>query len=159
MSNLFHVKFLWESCSVKKWICLNFGINSKNLIFNAFKYFRYIESHKELQLDQGPNYKFLGHPINAYHFIRHVASGWQEVQNHITGENQLHDDLLKLKEREKEKLPDKYDVEGGAFGLVRLKSLYNYDMESFINDGVISATLDNGQVVKSDPSVLKLNSE
>ena len=30
-------------------------------------------------------------------------------------------------------------------------------MKPFIDEGIISATLDNGQVVLSDPSVLKLN--
>ena len=27
-------------------------------------------------LNQTPNYDYLGHPLNAYHLIRHVASGW-----------------------------------------------------------------------------------
>ena len=30
-------------------------------------------------------------------------------------------------------------------------------MKPFIDEGIISTTLDNGQVVLSDPSVLKLN--
>ena len=46
---------------------------------------------------------------------------------------------------------------GAAYGLARLKSLYAFDMKPFIDEGVISTTLDNGQVVLSDPSVLKLN--
>lgn len=54
-------------------------------------------------------------------------------------------------------MPDAYDVQGAAYGLVRLHSLYKYDLEKFIHEGVISTTLDNGQVVLSDPSVQKLN--
>ena len=27
-------------------------------------------------LNQTPNFNHLGHPLNAYHLIRHVASGW-----------------------------------------------------------------------------------
>ena len=46
---------------------------------------------------------------------------------------------------------------GAAYGLARLKSLYAFDMKPFIDEGIISTTLDNGQVVLSDPSVLKLN--
>ncbi len=62
-------------------------------------------------------------------------------------------------EREKDKLPDLSDVEGDAFGLVRLHQMYKYDMGRFIRDGVISTTLDNGQVVVSGPSVLNLTCE
>ena len=46
---------------------------------------------------------------------------------------------------------------GAAYGLARLKSLYTFDMKPFIDEGIISTVLDNGQVVLSDPSVLKLN--
>jgi hypothetical protein len=31
--------------------------------------------HNELKLNEEPNIDFLGHPINAFHFVRHVASG------------------------------------------------------------------------------------
>ncbi len=119
----------------------------------------YVESHQALKLDQGPNYDFLGHPVNAYHFVRHVASGWQKVQDNVIGNGTLREDLNKLKDREEEKLPDEYDVHGGAFGLVRLKSLYNYKLKPFLEKGVISTTLDNGKKVLSSPSVLKLNSK
>ena len=55
--------------------------------------------------------------------------------------------------REKEKLVNITDVEGGAFGLVRLRTLYQYDLDLFVNKGIIHTTLDNGQVVTSQPSV------
>ena len=44
-----------------------------------------------------------------------------------------------------------------AYGIVRLKSLYGFKLKPFVQEGVISATLDNGQKVRSHPSVLKPN--
>ena len=38
--------------------------------------FRYVKSHYMHNLNQAPNFNHLGHPLNAYHLIRHVASGW-----------------------------------------------------------------------------------
>lgn len=76
----------------------------------------------------------------------------------MIGNETIIDDLNLLRAREEEKLPDEYDVQGGAFGLVRLKSLYNFKMKKFVQDGIIDAKLDNGQAVLSKPSVLKLNS-
>ena len=49
--------------------------------------------HNELRLFETPNISFLGHPINAFHFVRHVASGWTNVR-----ENVLADDTMSLKE-------------------------------------------------------------
>lgn len=120
---------------------------------------RYVASHKLLTLDRGPNYEFLGHPINAYHFIRHVASGWYKIQESVLGNNSIINDFNILRAREEEKLPDEHDVHGGAFGLVRLKSLYDFDMTKFVQEGIIDTVLDNGQAVLSAPSVLKLNSK
>lgn len=117
----------------------------------------YVTSHKHHTLDQEPNYDFLGHPVNAYHFVRHVASGWNKVRENLIGNNSLIEDLQKLAEREEEKLPDEYDVQGGAYGIDRLYSLYTFDLKSFKDSGIISTTLDDGQVVLSKPSVLKLN--
>ena len=101
----------------------------------------------------------MGHPINAYHFVRHVASGWKNIQDNVIGNETLRENLNILKEREKEKLPDEYDIQGAAFGLLRLRSVYNYKMKPFIQEGVISTTFDNGKVVLSQPSVQKLNSK
>ena len=80
-----------------------------------------------------------------------------QIQDTVIGNGTIRDNLNLLKEREKEKLPDDYDIQGGAFGLVRLKSLYDFKLEPFVKEGIISATLDNGQVVLSPRSVLKLN--
>merc|ERR1711976_66773 len=123
---------------------------------NALK--DYVESHKQLSLNEGPNYDFLGNPINAYHFVRHVAAGWKSIQDNVIGEGAVLNDLNELKEREKEKLPDEYDIHGAALGLVRLKSLYKFDLKSFVEEGVISTSLENGQIVISKPSVLRFNS-
>ena len=49
--------------------------------------------HNELHLYETPSMNFLGHPINAFHFVRHVASGWTNVR-----ENVLSDDVIALKE-------------------------------------------------------------
>ena len=38
--------------------------------------FRYVKTHYMHNLNQTPNFNHLGHPLNAYHLIRHVASGW-----------------------------------------------------------------------------------
>ena len=45
--------------------------------------FRYVNSHKIHQLDQEPNFDYLGHPLDAYHFVRHVATGWERIRNKI----------------------------------------------------------------------------
>ena len=99
----------------------------------------YIKSHKELNLDQKPNYDFLGHPLNAYHFVRHVAARWHDVHNEILGNNTLSEDIKILSEREKEKLPDLYDVQGGgtydmklSFQYCNTHYLYAYQMIPFL---------------------------
>ena len=61
-----------------------------------------------------------------------------------------------LVSREKEKLPDLNDVDGGAYGIVRLHSLYKFNLSRFVEDGVISTTMGHGQIVLSSPSVLKM---
>ncbi len=65
----------------------------------------------------------------------------------------------KLKNREQSKLPDSSDVDGAAHGLVRLYSLYQFNVSAFADEGRISTTLDNGQIVLSEPSVLPVNCE
>ena len=46
---------------------------------NFFLILRYMKNHYLHGLNGTPNYSHLGHPINAYHLIRHVASGWDKV--------------------------------------------------------------------------------
>ena len=62
---------------------------SKSFCTNPFELiFRYVKHHYIHQLNQTPNYDYLGHPLNAYHFIRHVASGWDNIMMNV-----LHDDI------------------------------------------------------------------
>jgi hypothetical protein len=43
---------------------------------------RYIDNHYYLKLNQTPNNEYLGHPINAFQFIQHIATGWYFVTEH-----------------------------------------------------------------------------
>ena len=61
-----------------------------------------------------------------------------------------------LRNREAEKLPSHYDVEGGAHGIARLHSLYELDGEKIVRDGVVKADIKNGIKAASEPSVKKL---
>ena len=51
-------------------------------IFILYVY-SYVMQHYKQNLNQTPNYNYLGHPINAYHFIRHVVYGWEYVSRHL----------------------------------------------------------------------------
>jgi hypothetical protein len=55
-------------------------------------------------------------------------------------------------------LPSYRDVEGAAFGLARLHSLYGLNTDNLFDDGVISAHFNNKDVL-SKPSVMKFNSK
>jgi len=118
----------------------------------------------------------LGHPANAYFFVRHVAHGWARIKTildandtqlpqELGNEASLIKPLIKpllgfLRERENTtKLPDVGDVEGAAFGIVRLHSMYAFKLERFAKEGVIDAVLDNGQVVVSPASILNMTCE
>ena len=65
-----HIKFIIENQK------LIFALNYQLLISH-----RYITNHHLHELNDTPNLDYLGHPINAYHFIRHVASGWTRILN------------------------------------------------------------------------------
>ena len=41
---------------------------------------RYVKSHHSNQLDQEPNYEYLSHPLDAYHFVRHISSNWERLR-------------------------------------------------------------------------------
>ena len=56
-------------------------------------------------------------------------------------------------------MPAMRDAEGAAFGIIRLWCLYKFNETEFIQDGIISAELGNGQMVRSRPSVIKVNCE
>ena len=44
---------------------------------------RYIDSHESVNLNQSPNFDYLGQPINSYFLIRHVALGWNEIRTKV----------------------------------------------------------------------------
>lgn len=120
---------------------------------------KYIEEHERLGLNEEPNYDFLGHPLNAYFLVRHVAMGWGTIRDHFSSiDFNKTNDLAFLKERETEKLVNEYDIDGAAFGLVRLHSLYQFNLSQFVDRGIISTTLDNGHKVLSRPSVRPISS-
>ncbi len=52
-----------------------------NAYSNTFQ-FRYISNHRSLGLDRdsGPDYDYLGHPLNSYHLVRHAGLGWEELR-------------------------------------------------------------------------------
>ena len=59
-------------------------------ILSAFNFLncvlrRYVKHHYLHQLNQPPNYEYLGHPINSYHLVRHVASGWDNIMKNVLG--------------------------------------------------------------------------
>ncbi len=50
---------------------------------------RYVKNHLSLDLDREPSFEYLGHPLNSYHLVRHVALGWEEVRESVfKAENQ-----------------------------------------------------------------------
>ena len=75
-------------------------IRYKDSLLHSTTFFctRYIQQHYIHQLNQTPNYNYLGHPINAYHFIRHVASGWDLVlKDMLENKSWLHDNYRDIK--------------------------------------------------------------
>ena len=61
------------------------GDKSSNFVF------RYVKSHYMHNLNQAPNFNHLGHPLNAYHLMRHVASGWNYlVENEFKNIRETH---------------------------------------------------------------------
>ena len=45
---------------------------------------RYVKQHNRYKLNNTPNHNHLGHPINAYHLIRHVVYGWEYISHHLS---------------------------------------------------------------------------
>ena len=52
-----------------------------NFLSHLFINCRYVNSHHLNKLDQEPNLEYLGHPLDAYHFVRHVASNWERLRS------------------------------------------------------------------------------
>lgn len=103
--------------------------------------FRYIEQHEKYGLDMPPETAFLGHPMNSFNLIKHVAYGWAHFENLVLPQmDTFKENLDKIANRKAEKLPDDYDITGAAFAMVRLISKYRVDVEALAHSGVIKAT-------------------
>ena len=61
---------------------------NKSIVFDNegpdFLYYRYIRQHYLHRLNQTPNIEYLGHPINAYHLLRHIVYGWEYLSQHLS---------------------------------------------------------------------------
>lgn len=132
------------------------AITHMDEIKESFK--RYIASHKDTELDQEPNFDYLGQPLNGYFMIRHVALGWAEIREKVfVAENKTREIFDRLKDRENVKLPDAQDIKGAAFGLARLHSQYNLNTTEMIENGIIESKIKNGIQARSEPSIAKLS--
>ena len=45
----------------------------------CWAYFRHIKGHYFHRLNTTPNWEYLSHPINSYHLVRHIATGWKHI--------------------------------------------------------------------------------
>ena len=43
-----------------------------------------MKQHNRYKLNNTQNYNHLGHPINAYHLIRHVVYGWEYIFHYLS---------------------------------------------------------------------------
>lgn len=64
-------------------ILYNHKILSRLTRLKCCAYFRYIEGHYLHRLNTTPNWEYLGHPINSYHFVRHITTGWKHIFSEI----------------------------------------------------------------------------
>ena len=56
------------------------------------------------------------------------------------------------------KLPDTYDIQGAAFGISRLHSLYKLNATEMVENGVVVSEAGKTKLnARSEPSVLKLS--
>ena len=85
-----------------------------------FSFDRYVKHHYIHQLNQTPNYDYLGHPVNAYHLIRHVASGWDNILNNV-----MSDDIFSLV----------YDL--GMHSIVYISYILTIDIFRFLIFGIL----------------------
>ena len=81
---------------------------------------RYVKHHYIHQLNQTPNYDYLGHPVNAYHLIRHVASGWDNILNNV-----MSDDIFSLV----------HDL--GMPSIVYIRNIITIDINRFLIFGIL----------------------
>ncbi|CAB4062470.1 P4HA [Lepeophtheirus salmonis] len=104
----------------------------------------YLASYEDIVgLQDDSDEAFLNNPLNAYNLIRHVAVGWNVVESSIQRYKEKHPGQLpkrvrKLLSRSKrEHLPGAEDLDGASTALVRLHEYYNFNITSFVEEGVI----------------------
>ena len=59
----------------------------EQIFSRIFCRYRYIKQHDQSRLDQEPSSHEIGHPVNAYHLIRHVALGWPAIDKDVLNNN------------------------------------------------------------------------
>lgn len=119
---------------------------------------RYVKQHRQQGLNQTPNIDHLGHPINAYHLLRHVVYGWEYVSHHLslpTEQKPLSNELDLVRKRNTN--VDEDDINGAAAGIARLFSEYSLDQRELIKNGRLVTTMENGINVRSKQSVAPLD--
>lgn len=119
---------------------------------------KYVRQHYQYQLNQTPNIEYLGHPINAYHLIRHIVYGWEYVSHHMSliskkGPRSYEFNAL----RRRKTNVDEEDIDGAAVGIARLVSEYSLDLKALVYDGRLVTTLENGRNIESLSSTTPLD--
>ena len=119
---------------------------------------RYVKNHKKLKLDQEPSIDYIGHPINAFNFIKHSAQGWRIFNENVNERlNETVPALNYILNRDNfTSIPDHSEIQGAAFGVARLHNVYGLNTEKMVKEGVINTNL-NMEVVHSKPSIIKFS--
>ena len=105
----------------------------------------YLASYDDVLGSQEEDESFLYNPLNVYNLIRHVAVGWNLVENIFQDEKQrLKPDqkfpkrVRKVIARSKKKhIPGADDLDGVSVGIVRLHDYYKFNVTSFVQEGVL----------------------
>ena len=102
-----------------------------------------MESHNKLELNQEPNVDYLGHPINAYNLIKHTAMGWKNFHDLIIPPlNETISNFEYIINRpDNTAIPDYGEIDGAAFGVARLQSIYNLEPNSIFKEGIIDTNM------------------
>ena len=139
-----------------------------------------MKNHKKLKLDQEPTVDYLGHPLNAFNFIKHSALGWKHFHfNIVPVLNSTFPHLGKsclvkfrpsiellfvfpeyvINRPELTEIPDHSEIDGAAHGLARLHMTYELNPQKMIQEGIIQSDLPDMAHFASMPSVKRLSSK
>ena len=94
-------------------------------------------------MNQEPNVDYLGHPINAYNLIKHTAMGWRNFHDKIIPPlNETMSNFEYFMNRPNNTaIPDYHEINGAAYGVARLQSIYNLEPNSIFKEGIIDTNL------------------